>query len=84
MRPERVTNVEQAMDDENDAGGLSALTKELETTRCKLAHAIARMDRARNILTNGNPTPECNWGMLDTTDLRSNARLSRQGGADDA
>jgi hypothetical protein len=33
--------------------------------------AMERMDRARNILTNGNPTPNCNWGMLDTSDLRA-------------
>lgn len=35
-----------------------------------LTQAIERMDRARDILTKGNPTPECNWGMLDTSDLR--------------
>jgi len=33
--------------------------------------ALERMDRARNILTSGNPTPACNWGMLDTSDLRA-------------
>lgn len=26
-----------------------------------------RMTRARNILTKDNPTPNCNWGMLDVT-----------------
>jgi hypothetical protein len=31
--------------------------------------ALIRMDRARAILTNDNPTPNCNWGMLDTADL---------------
>jgi hypothetical protein len=36
-----------------------------------LARAIERMDRARNILTDGNPRPECNWGMLDTSDLKA-------------
>lgn len=35
-----------------------------------LREALERMDRARNILTNGSPTPDCNWGMLDTSDLR--------------
>ena len=35
-----------------------------------LTLALERMDRARNILTNGSPTPACNWGMLDTSDLR--------------
>lgn len=40
--------------------------------------ALDRMDRARNILTDGNPRPDCNWGMLDTSDLR--AALSATGG----
>jgi hypothetical protein len=33
--------------------------------------ALERMDRARRILTGGDPRPNCNWGMLDTTDLRA-------------
>lgn len=37
----------------------------------KLAVALERMDRARAILTGGNPRPDCNWGMLDTADLRT-------------
>jgi hypothetical protein len=36
-----------------------------------LEEALTRMDRARNVLTDGNPRPECNWGMLDTSDLRA-------------
>ena len=32
--------------------------------------AANRMDRARAILTDNNPRPDCNWGMLDTTALR--------------
>lgn len=36
-----------------------------------LSSALERMDRARNILTKGNPTPSNNWGMLDTSDLRA-------------
>lgn len=35
--------------------------------------AFKRMDRARVILTKDEPTPECNWGMLDTADLRRDA-----------
>lgn len=54
------------------ACGGSALTAELERTQRLLERAIERMDRARMILTDGNPRPECNWGMLDTSDLRSN------------
>jgi len=34
-----------------------------------LEKAVARMDRARDILTDGKPTIQCNWGMLDTSDL---------------
>lgn len=33
--------------------------------------AMERMERARNVLTDGNPRPECNWAMLDTTELRA-------------
>ena len=32
-----------------------------------LLDAWSRMDRARGWLTNDNPRPECNWGVLDTT-----------------
>ena len=36
-----------------------------------LAACLERMDRARRILADGNPRPECNWGMLDTSDIRA-------------
>ncbi len=42
-----------------------------------LLKALARMDRARSVLTNGNPTPTCNWGMLDTSDLRAAMKSAR-------
>ena len=42
----------------------------MSTHREALTLAFERMDRARNILTNGSPTRACNWGMLDTSDLR--------------
>lgn len=32
--------------------------------------AITRMDKARDVLTDGYPRPDCNWGMLDASDLR--------------
>ena len=38
--------------------------------RAKLDEALCRMDRARDILTKGTTTLECNWGVLDTSDLR--------------
>lgn len=31
-----------------------------------LENVVERMERARDILTQGNPRPECNWGMLHT------------------
>lgn len=31
-----------------------------------LEEAYRRMDNARYLLTDGNPTPHRNWGMLDT------------------
>ena len=34
-----------------------------------LKDAAARMSTARNLLTDGNPRPECNWGMLNASDL---------------
>ena len=48
------------------------LEVENKLMREALDEAIERMDRARGILTNGAPTPECNWGMLDTADLMPN------------
>lgn len=33
--------------------------------------AAGRMDRARDILTDGKPRPECNWGMLDASGIRA-------------
>lgn len=37
-----------------------------ERVRELLEDAWKRMDRARDLLTDGNPRYECNWGMLDT------------------
>jgi hypothetical protein len=39
--------------------------------RALLNDALDRMDRARHVLTNGNPRPECNWGVLDTSAART-------------
>ena len=35
-----------------------------------LKQIAERIDRARNILTDGAPSSVNNWGMLDTSDLR--------------
>ena len=50
---------------------INELDEENADLRAKLASAINRMDRARNVLTGGTPTLECNWGLLDTEDLRA-------------
>ena len=33
--------------------------------------ALTRMDRARNWLTDNDPTTMCNWGVLDTANIRA-------------
>ena len=43
--------------------------QKIELLRKALVDAEARMTRARMILTDKNPRPECNWGMLDTTSV---------------
>lgn len=48
-----------------------------------LERTLDRMDRARNILTDGRPRPECNWGMLDSTELRKELAAWREGRNDD-
>lgn len=50
------------------AAPLIARVAELEAA---LQDAVTRMDRTRDILTDGKPTPQCNWGMLDTNTLRA-------------
>lgn len=56
---------------EEDNTALSEQVKSLQAEVARLTAALSdarnRMDRARNILTKGNPTPSCNWGMLDTS-----------------
>ena len=47
---------------------------EIERLRKMLAGdngALSRMDRARGWLTNDNPRSVCNWGVLDTEDMRT-------------
>lgn len=40
---------------------MEALRAEVAARDARIADLTTRMDRARNILTNGNPRPECNW-----------------------
>ena len=48
-----------------------ALAEQVRVLREALQDASNHMDRARNILTDGKPTPECNWGMLATESARA-------------
>lgn len=49
---------------------IEALHEVSAAQRKVLEQAFVRMDCARDILTGGKPRPECNWGMLDTSDIR--------------
>ena len=44
----------------------SALTAQVKVLEDALRNALDCMDRARSILTDGKPRPECNWAMLAT------------------
>jgi hypothetical protein len=46
-------------------------TERLALLEGLLAKAMERMTRARSILTDDRPRPECNWGMLDVSDIRA-------------
>ena len=59
------------------AGSYIALDKLIIATNAEIVRvsaialdAITRMDKARDVLTDGYPRPDCNWGMLDASDLR--------------
>ena len=72
MSTEILQTENEAAGGQSRAGEAGAnLTAVLERTQQALDEALNRMDRARCILTDGNPRPECNWGMLDTSYLRS-------------
>lgn len=51
----------------SDADRIASLEAEVAASKAALLNAWERMDRARNILTGGNPRPACNWGLLDTS-----------------
>jgi len=50
----------------------------LRSTQRLLETALERMDRARYILTDGNPRPEDDWTLLNTADLKFNYRALTQ------
>lgn len=58
--------------DENECTELGRLIESAVLAKVEplLIDALTRMDRARAILTENNPRPDCNWGMLDTSDIR--------------
>lgn len=43
---------------------------DLEELKHRVSDALNRMENARLIITDGNPRPACNWGMLDATDAK--------------
>ena len=49
----------------------AALRERVKVLEDALKDALVRMDRARGILTDGKPRPECNWGMLATEAARA-------------
>ena len=49
---------------------LNNLQAENKRLRKSLKDAIERMDRARKVLTKGEPTLAHNWGILDVSSLR--------------
>ena len=53
--------------------------EKLADLRAKLDEALRRMDRARDILTEGAPTLKWTWGILDTSDLRALKEQEKKG-----
>ena len=49
-----------------EAGEIQAAMERIATLEAALHLAFAKMDRARDILTEGEPTINRNWGMLET------------------
>ena len=49
----------------------AALRERVKVLEDALRGALDHMDRARDILTDGKPRPECNWGMLATESARA-------------
>jgi hypothetical protein len=47
------------------------MTERVAQLEAVLHDCVARMDQARDILTDGKPTPQCHWGMLDTNSARA-------------
>lgn len=52
----------------------------LTTAVALLEDAATRMERARGILTDNNPRHECNWGMLDTVEIRAFLAAHKESG----
>ena len=49
---------------------IDAAYAQIKRLQSSLETAWSQMDRARMVLTNNNPRPDCFWGMLNTADLR--------------
>jgi len=53
-----------------EAGEIQAAMERIATLEAALHLAFAKMDRARDILTDGKPRTDCNWGMLATEAIK--------------
>ena len=53
-----------------EAGEIQAALERIATLEAALHLAFAKMDRARDILTDGKPRTDCNWGMLATEAIK--------------
>lgn len=71
--PEQARYTADQMRDYADACN-AALRERVKVLEDALRGALDHMDRARDILTDGKPRPECNWGMLATESAREALR----------
>jgi len=61
---------ESALQRLTEAGEIQAAMERIATLEAALHLAFAKMDRARDILTDGKPRTDCNWGMLATEAIK--------------
>ena len=72
MKPKKITQMKQAGEIRwYSQHPMEVLQKRIAVLEAQLASAVNRMDLARDLLTDGNPRPACNWGLLDTSDIRA-------------
>jgi len=54
----------------SDLGQVQSAMERIADLEAALHLAFAKMDRARDILTDGKPRTDCNWGMLATEAIK--------------